>query len=108
MTRGVDTAAVEFVSLQNILSVEVPQTTATPVQCVLPRQLGHEPPEVFYPGIVLIPVEQVDSPLKHLPRIERVAALPLIVEEGLDVDTDPQLVFDGGDVGYLDGIVELI
>ena len=72
------------------------------------RDVCHEAPEVFYPRVMLIPVEQVHRPLEHLLCcIERVTPLPLIVEEGEDVDPNPQPVFDGGDVGDLDGVVEL-
>ena len=61
----VDPAAVELVRLQHILGVEVSHAAATPVQCVVPREIGHESPEVFNPGVMLIPVEQVDRPLEH-------------------------------------------
>ena len=109
LTRCVDPAAVQLVRIQDLFRTEVAQTAAAPVKGVVAREVCQEAPEVSYPGVVLIPVEQVDSPLKHLLCcIESVAPLPLIIEEGVYVDPNPQLVFDGGDVGDLDGIVELI
>ena len=39
---------------------------------------------------------------------EWVAPLPLIIEEGVYVDPNPQLVLDGGDVGDLDGVLDMV
>ena len=94
---------------QHILGTKVSQAAAAPVKGVVAREVCHEAPEVFYSRVMLIPVEQVDRPLEHLlRRIERVTPLPLVVKEGVDIDTNPQLVLDGGDDGDLDGVVELV
>ena len=95
--------------LKDLIRTEKAQAAAAPVKGVVAREVGQETPEVSNPGVVLIPIEQVDSPLKHLLcSIEWVAPLPLIIEEGVYVDPNPHIVFDGGDVGDLDGIVELV
>ena len=109
LTRCVDPAAVQLVRLEDLFRTEVAQAAAARVKGVLARQVCHEAPEAFNPGVVLIPVEQSDSPLEHLLRcIERVTPLPLVVKEGVDVDPNPQLVLYGGDVGNLDGVLDLI
>ena len=97
MARRVHNAAVHLVRLQQILGVKMPQAAAAPVEGVFSRQVGHEASEVFNPGVVLLPVEQVDRPLKCLLRcIERVPPLPLIVEEGVEMNPNAQLDFNGG------------
>ena len=47
LARRVDTATIQLVRFQHILSVEVSNAAATPAQSVVPRELGHEAPEVF-------------------------------------------------------------
>ena len=41
LTRCLDPATVELMSLQHILGVEVAKTAAAPMQCVVPREVGH-------------------------------------------------------------------
>ena len=97
LTRCVDPAAVQLVRIEGLFRTEVAQAAAAPVKGVGGREVGHEAPEVFNPGVVFIPVEPVDCPLKDLlRRIERVTPLPLVIQEGVDVDPNPQPVFDGG------------
>lgn len=82
LIRRVYTAKGQFVRFENIFCIYVTHAAATPVQALVFRQVGHEAKEVVYPGIVLIPVEQVDLPLLCLlRRIEWIKPLPLLVEE---------------------------
>ena len=109
LARCVDTAAVQPVRLEDLFRVEEAKAAAAPVQCLVSREVGNESVEVSYPGVVVIPVEQVDYPLKLLLCcVEWVATLPLVVEERGDVEPNSQLIFDGGDVGDLDGVLDLI
>ena len=77
----VATAAVELVRFEHIFDIEVAHPTATPVQGVIAREVGHEATENFYPKIMVVSVEQVDCPLIHLRRIYRETPLAVIVEE---------------------------
>ena len=82
IARCVQTATIQFVRLENLPRTEVAQAAAEAVNGVVIREFGHEAPEVFHPGIVLIPVEQVDCPLIHLLRfIVRETPVPLVAHE---------------------------
>ena len=108
MARRVDHATVQLVPLEDIFRVEVFQAAVAPVECGYPGQVGHEAPEVLNPYEVLLAVELVDRPLKRLLSIERVTPLPFVIEEGVDLDPNHQPLFNGGDVGDLDGILDMI
>ena len=85
--------------LEDIGVVEVAHATAAPVEGVVTRHVGHEPPEVLNPRVVLVPVEQINHLVVALLRdIQRIARLPIVIIEAEDVDGDSQLVLDCRDI----------
>ena len=61
--------------------------------------ITHEEGEVFYPSIVLIPIEQIyDFVVVLLRDIHWESPPSLVIEEGKDIDLDLQSIFDGGDL----------
>ena len=78
------------------------------MQCLVPGEVGHERSEVLKPGVVLIPVERIDHPLKRIRCIEWIPPFHVSVNEGVDVDPNPQPVFDGGEVADLDWVLDLM
>ena len=59
LARHVGHAAELLMRFAHIFGIEVAHAAATPVNGVLPREVGHEATEVFNPRIILMPVEQV-------------------------------------------------
>ena len=51
--------------LDDIRVVELAEATPTPVERVLHRELSHEAPDLFDPGIVIIRKEEIDD--RHVP-----------------------------------------
>ena len=60
LSTRVDTPAVEVMCLEDIGVVEVAHAAAAPVDCVIPGFICHEASEVLYPGVVVVPEEQID------------------------------------------------
>ena len=82
LARCIHPATVEFVRIEDRFRPEVAQAAAAPMKGVVAREICHEAPEAFYPGVMLNPVEQVEPPLEYLlPRIEMVTPLPLVIKE---------------------------
>ena len=82
LARRFDPATVQLLRLEDLFSTDVAHAAAIPVKGVVIREVGHEAPEVFNPGVVLVTIEQVDRPLIFLLRcIEWIAPLPLFVKE---------------------------
>ena len=60
----VDPATIKLVRIEDLFRLEVSQAAPAPVAGVVPGKVGHEAPEVFNPGVELVPLEQVERPLK--------------------------------------------
>ena len=60
---------------------EVAETSTTPEECVLTRAFGIEPPEVLFPGVVVVPVQKIDHRvLPLLLHVQRMSTLAAVVE----------------------------
>ena len=98
-----------LVRFQHVLSIEVPQAAAAPVEGVVPLQVGQKALKVINPVLLLVRVEQVNrSLIPLLRRIERVTPLPLFIEERVYIYTLLHLVLNCRNIGDLARIVHLI
>ena len=106
LTTAIDSLVVALVVLQDLCRVEMPQTRPPPVESVLAGDVSHEGGEGFNPGIVLLPVEQIDLLLKLLlAHVEWLPSATLIVKESEHVDSNLQQLLDVGDVCDLNRII---
>ena len=88
---------------------EVAEASTTPKPLVACRLLTHERTEIFDPGVVLIPIEEIYPPLEPLQGyIEGLTGAPLTVVDEEHIALNGDRVLDCGDI--LDGkrVVDLV
>lgn len=91
LTRRVDTPALEFGGLEDILVVEAAEAAAASVKCVLHLEFCHETSDFIYPRIVVVHQEKIYHFLMHLLRdVARMSPIAFLIQEGEDMDSHPQ------------------
>ena len=51
---------------EDSIGIEVAETSTAPEEGVVTREVGHEPPEILNPCIVIVPEEEIDDLLVAL------------------------------------------